>query len=138
MTAGRISSIPLESVHTMALSEQPRILLVEDHRDTAFVVRFVLEQQGYEVVCAHTCGDACASADGERLDLLICDIGLPDGNGIDLLRKLSLDHSLPAIAVSGYGTPDDIRRSLEAGFIAHLTKPFGMKSLIETVERALS
>ncbi|HVK40825.1 MAG TPA: response regulator [Candidatus Kapabacteria bacterium] len=122
----------------MASTDHPRILLVEDHHDTAFVVRLVLEQQGYEVVCAHSCGDAHASAEGARLDLLICDIGLPDGNGVDLLQALTLERSLPAIAVSGYGTPDDIRRSLDAGFVAHLTKPFGMRSLIEAVERALA
>jgi DNA-binding response OmpR family regulator len=119
------------------MSDHARILLVEDHHDTAVVVRFVLEQRGYEVLSASSCGEACTCVESVPVDLLICDIGLPDGSGLDLVRRLTLDRSLPAIAVSGFGTADDIRRSLDAGFIEHITKPFGMSSLIAAVERAL-
>jgi DNA-binding response OmpR family regulator len=122
----------------MAHNARAKILLVEDHPDTAHVVRFILEQHGYDVRHARSCTDACAVADGAQLDLLICDIGLPDGNGVDLLRMICLNRSLPAIAVSGYGTEEDIRRSLEAGFLAHLTKPFSVDALLQTIDRALS
>lgn len=128
---------PAHGVHPGGPTAQRRILLVEDHQDTALVVRFVLERRGYEVVSASTCCDACAKAEGAPLDLMICDIGLPDGTGLDLVRRICLDRSLPAIAVSGFGTQDDIRRSLDAGFVEHLTKPFGMQHLIAAVERAL-
>ena len=115
-----------------------RILLVEDHRDTAIVVQLILEQRGFEVLSAASCAAAWAIASESSIDLLICDIALPDGSGIDLIRRLQLERSLPAIAVSGFGTTDDVKRSLDAGFAEHLTKPFGMHRLIAAVERAMA
>jgi DNA-binding response OmpR family regulator len=120
------------------MTEQRTILLVEDHRDTVTAVGLVLVLHGYRVLTAASCSEARAIAASAALDLLICDIGLPDGDGVDLMRALCLERSLPAIAVSGYGTELDVRRSLEAGFLAHLTKPFSMQALIATIRRALS
>lgn len=120
----------------MDRDEQRRILLVEDHPDTALVIQFVLEQHGYEVLPASTCADARAVA-ATSFDLLICDIGLPDGSGLDLVKELKETSDFVAIAVSGFGTQDDVARSRDAGFADHLTKPFGMKHLLESVRRVI-
>lgn len=120
------------------MSERRTILLVEDHADTAVVVRLVLEHSGYVVISAASCGEACERALEHAPDLLICDIGHPDGDGVELLRRIREQRQVPAIAVSGFGTTDDIRRSLTAGFAAHLVKPFGMQSLLDTVRQAMA
>jgi CheY-like chemotaxis protein len=74
-----------------------------------------------------------AAAEGARFDLVISDLGLPDGTGLELMAKLRDHHSLRGIALSGYGMDEDIRRSHDAGFRAHLTKPIDYAQ----VERAL-
>ena len=67
-------------------------------------------------------------------DLLISDLGLPDGSGHDLLRELrARGHQFPAIALSGYGQAEDVRRSYEAGFAAHLTKPASREAVVEKI-----
>jgi DNA-binding response OmpR family regulator len=119
------------------MTQPRRILLVEDHKDTAVVVRFILEQRGYAVTHAASCDEASRCVASDPVDLLICDIGLPDGSGLDLVRRIQLDCSIPAIAVSGFGTEEDVRRSLDAGFQSHLTKPFDIQSLLSAIERAL-
>ena len=68
-------------------------------------------------------------------DLLICDLGLPDGSGLALLTDLRLRRPLKAIALTGYGTEDDIRNSAAAGFAAHLTKPITLEQLVVAITR---
>ncbi len=70
-------------------------------------------------------------------DVLISDLGLPDGSGLDLMRQLiERGRSIPAIALSGYGTPADVERSKAAGFAEHLTKPLsGIETLLATITR---
>ena len=93
-----------------------RILFVEDHPDTARMMTQVLEQAGYRVVVAELVSGAMEHAH-EPLDLLVSDIGLPDGSGLDLMRQLlSQRGPIPGIALSGYGTQEDISRSRAAGF----------------------
>jgi CheY-like chemotaxis protein len=98
------------------------ILLVEDHLDTRRALRTYLELMGHSVVEAHDVKSALASAT-EPFDVLICDLGLPDGDGWTLFETLSKSRSIPAIAVSGYSLPADLARSKSAGFLAHLIKP---------------
>jgi len=110
-----------------------RILLVEDHADTAAALADLLDLLGHQVVVAHdvTSGLAAATAalEGEGLDLVISDLGLPDGSGLDLMRELSGRHNVRGIALSGYGTDKDVRASHEAGFSLHLTKPVDLERL---------
>jgi CheY-like chemotaxis protein len=63
------------------------------------------------------------------VDLLISDVGLPDGNGLDLMREAGREQAMRGIALSGYGSEDDVRRSLAAGFTTHLTKPVPISRL---------
>lgn len=113
-----------------------RILLVEDHVDTARLLARVLRVSGYEVRVAHNVASALEAA-AEPFDLLVSDLGLPDGNGHDLMRQLSAGGRIKGIAVSGYGMEDDQQRSQEAGFLFHLTKPVNLAELRSTIRKAL-
>ena len=110
-----------------------RILLVEDHPDTAEAMAELLRLQGHQVLVAGTVSGALATAEAAArnggLDLVVSDLGLPDGNGLDVMRALSARYGLRGIALSGYGMEEDIRKSREAGFGRHLTKPVNPQSL---------
>jgi CheY-like chemotaxis protein len=110
-----------------------RVLVVDDHEDSAETLALVLEMKGYDVKVAHSVHEAEERA-GE-CDVLISDISLPDGSGLELVKTLQRRRSLPAIALSGYGTEQDRQRSLKAGFAEHLTKPVYPARLIEAVRR---
>jgi signal transduction histidine kinase/ActR/RegA family two-component response regulator len=111
-----------------------KILLVEDHADTAEAMAELLRLLGHRVTVAGGVAAALAAAEEEDgLDLVISDLGLPDGSGLDVMRRLSASRRLPGIALSGYGMEDDVRRSLEAGFDRHLTKPVSLQALEATI-----
>jgi PAS domain S-box-containing protein len=119
-------------------SSARRILLVEDHSDTALMMRLLLENSGYEVETAGDLKQALNAASSMEFDLIISDLGLPDGSGLDLIRELRRRGStLKAIALSGYGREEDIKRSESAGFNAHLTKPVAVDALVQMVESIL-
>lgn len=103
-----------------------RVLLVEDHPDTVQSLSRLLTKRGYEVRIATTLAAALESAARHPFDVLISDMGLPDGTGLDLMRRLSEKGKVRAVALSGFGMEDDIQRSREAGFSEHLTKPLDM------------
>jgi CheY-like chemotaxis protein len=111
-----------------------RILLVEDHEPTRSTLDRLLTRRGYRVVCAGTVNEARATAQGNTFDLVISDIGLPDGSGNELMANLRDQYGLRGIAVTGYGMEEDIAQSQRSGFISHLTKPVTVQAL----ETALS
>ncbi len=113
------------------------ILLVEDHEDTARVLRRILEHAGYSVQHAGTLARARELVGGQRFDLVVSDVGLPDGNGMELMRELSQGHGLRGIALSGFGMEDDRAASTAAGFSEHLTKPVDWPQLRAAIERVL-
>ena len=84
---------------------------------------------------AHSIAAALQAAASRQHDLLISDLGLPDGNGADLVAQLRRDQPIPAIAISGYGMQDDIDNSKSAGFDVHLTKPITIETLFDEIER---
>lgn len=111
-----------------------RVLLVEDHGVTAKMMRMMLSADGHSVETAGDVSAALQLADRQAFDVLVSDLGLPDGSGHDLMRELrSRGHKFSAIALSGYGQAEDIRRSLETGFAAHLTKPTSRDALLDAV-----
>ena len=115
------------------------ILLVEDHGVTAKMMRMVLTSDGHAVQHAGDVATALELADQHRFDLLVSDLGLPDGSGHDLMRQLrQRGHKFPGIALSGYGQGEDIQRSHEAGFAAHLTKPASRKAVVDAVASVTS
>jgi len=114
---------------TMVDGCQRRVLLVEDHKPTSRALTLLLSRRNYSVVSANSITEACAAALRENFDLLISDIGLPDGSGYDLMAELRGRHGLIGIALTGYGMEADVSRSLAAGFVTHLTKPVTMQAL---------
>ncbi|MGH7899149.1 MAG: hybrid sensor histidine kinase/response regulator, partial [Candidatus Binatia bacterium] len=110
-----------------------RILLVEDDSDTAAVLKQFLELEGYDVTLAHDVATAAELA-SDSIDVLVCDIGLPDGSGFDLMRKISAQKPIKAIALTGYGSPRDVDAAASAGFAMHLTKPVTVEALVAAIE----
>ena len=111
-----------------------RILLVEDHEDTNRSLTRMLRRRGYEVHPANDIRSALDIAARKQFDVLVSDIGLPDGSGIDLLKALRAKRDVFGIALSGYGMEEDIRRSGEAGFSHHLVKPVDLNKLDSIIQ----
>lgn len=106
-----------------------RLLLVEDHQATLEALAALLRKAGHAIFTAGTLAEARLLAAQHPLDGLISDVGLPDGTGFQLMEELSAAYGLRGIVLSGYGMEDDLRRSREVGFIAHLVKPVRISEL---------
>jgi len=117
--------------------EKVRLLLVEDHGDTARALARLLENRGFTTKIAPSITTALETIEREEFDLLLCDLGLPDGTGMDLIRKVRERHKTPAIALTGFGMQEDVERAQSAGFDAHLTKPVNLQKLEATMWRLL-
>ncbi len=112
-----------------------RILLVEDHDDTRNVLQRLLGRWGHAVTTAGSVGEARAILTTETFDLLLSDIGLPDGTGHEVATALRERSQIPAVAMSGYGMDADLARTEAAGFTEHIVKPVAAERLREIVER---
>jgi signal transduction histidine kinase/CheY-like chemotaxis protein len=110
-----------------------RILLVDDNADTLGTMQWLLTFRGMQVTTAMGVREALGTASKAKYDLMISDIGLPDGSGYELVEKMQQLQPLPAIALSGYGTDSDVKRSLKAGFTAHLVKPVSFEHLEKVI-----
>ncbi len=113
-----------------------RILVVEDHESTAEIMARLLQRAGHEVEVAYSVASAKRIFDRHDFDLVISDLGLPDGNGLDLFRYMNERQPVEGIALSGYGMQDDIQASLAAGFREHVVKPVDWPKLESIVEHA--
>jgi PAS domain S-box-containing protein len=111
-----------------------RVLLVEDHQPTCVTLAALLARRSFHVVTAGSVGEARAKVESEKFDFVISDVGLPDGNGCDLMTEIRNRHGLAGVALTGYGMDDDMARSRAAGFLTHLTKPVSVQAL----DRALA
>jgi CheY-like chemotaxis protein len=114
------------------------ILLVEDHVDTAVVMSKLLQKTGHAVAVAGTYAGAVEATENSKFDLLICDIVLPDGSGLDLFRQLRLRRPIDGICLSGRGEDEDIEQSKAAGFSVHLLKPVDMIKLESLIQQIAS
>src|SRR5438477_401224 len=106
-----------------------RILLVEDHEDSNRSLTNLLRRRGYHVQSALNFQSALDLGTKHEFDVLISDLALPDGNGIDLMQTLQSTRPLLGIALTGFGMEDDIRKCREAGFQHHLVKPIDLNKL---------
>lgn len=124
----------------VALQASPasRILLVEDHPDTARTLSRLLTASGYDVKMAHSVSTALQLAAVETFDVLVSDIGLPDATGYELMEQIRDLYGMSGIAVSGYGMDDDMRKSHVAGFVDHLVKPVDIAQLEAVIRRVIS
>ncbi|HEX2970969.1 MAG TPA: PAS domain S-box protein [Tepidisphaeraceae bacterium] len=133
------TSLPLQpaSEETHPVSRVLKILLVEDHEPTARVLQRLLTSLGHSVRAAGSIASAKAWADSHPLDLVISDLGLPDGTGLELMQYLRLKYHLPGVALSGFGMEEDLRKSQEAGFAEHLVKPVRFDYLQSAITRVM-
>jgi two-component system CheB/CheR fusion protein len=115
-----------------------KILLVDDHQDTCAALEKLLIHRGHLVAATHDVRSAVEAAARNKFDLLISDIALPDGTGMDLMMQVRAISNIPGIAISGFGNNGDIERSLRAGFSEHLIKPVKLEDLEAAIERAIS
>lgn len=114
-----------------------RILVAEDHSDTAECLRLLLTMNGHQVRVANCVAQALNIAKEYEFDVLISDIGLPDGRGTELLTRLreTRQQDISAIAMTGFGMDRDLEESRLAGFTAHLTKPVEYSALEQVLVR---
>jgi PAS domain S-box-containing protein len=119
-----------------------RVLVVEDHPDTAEQFARLLKRAGHEVICASSIKEAqmyaMVTPAQDRtcaFDILISDLDLPDGSGRDLMRNLAKRYSIRGIALSGHGMKDDIQNSIAAGFSHHITKPVDWQELKIAIQK---
>jgi len=106
-----------------------RILLVEDHEDSNRSLTNLLRRRGYHVKSALNFQSALDLSAKEQFDVLISDLALPDGSGIDLMQRVQFNYPVLGIALTGFGMEDDIRKGREAGFQHHLVKPIDLNKL---------
>ena len=112
-----------------------RVLLVEDHVETARLLKVILEHSGHTVAVAGDVKSAMQLADNGQFDIVVSDIGLPDGTGYELMKRIRERHQIPGVALTGYGMDDDLQRSREAGFADHIIKPVDAYQLESVLHR---
>ena len=113
-----------------------RIFVVENHEDTRFLLCLLLEQLGHTVFSAPSLASALEAIPAARCDVLISDIGLPDGNGWDLMTRLGDARPPYAIAMRGFGMSSDRQRSLNVGYRHQLLKPVEPSQLERLLDEA--
>jgi PAS domain S-box-containing protein len=135
--AGAGAQTALSDVQSLA--QTCRILLLEDHESTRITLTQLLKRRRYNVVAAGSVAEARAIVDAGGIDILVSDIGLPDGDGLELMADLRSRHAgLVGIAMTGYGTEQDISHSREAGFVTHLVKPVRLEALESALSKAVA
>jgi CheY-like chemotaxis protein len=125
------AAIPGDDVENSAAHgvQSLSILLVEDHEDSAMVISRIVRNMGHRVEASSTVADALTRLRAQKFDLVLSDIGLPDGTGIELLAQAREFCNVPTIALTGYGMEDDLAKYREAGFLHQLTKPIRFEQL---------
>jgi PAS domain S-box-containing protein len=114
-----------------------RVVVIEDNPDAAQTLRDLLEIEGHEVAVAGNGAEGVEVVRRLHPDLVLCDLGLPEMDGYEVARRLRADPSLSdvrLVALSGYAAPEDVRRSLEAGFERHLSKPAPLEVLEQLLQ----
>jgi CheY-like chemotaxis protein len=131
---GDRSATPLNPGQANVPQKQAQhILLVDDHVDTMKVMQRILTSWGIQVTGASQVSEALRLAGEIKFDLVISDIGLPDGTGYELIQKIQQLQKVPAIALSGFGMESDVQRSVDSGFARHLTKPVDLAHLKDAI-----
>ena len=117
-------------------SKPLRILLVEDHKDTRRTLSRLLTHFGHDVVTADNVEGAMARMASNNIDAVLCDIGLPDGSGYEVAAQARANGGIKTIALTGFGTEQDVQRSKEAGFDFHLVKPINFQELQTVLDQS--
>jgi CheY-like chemotaxis protein len=120
--------------HLVANSRPRAILLVEDHPDTALAIGAFLSTMGFHVTTAGSVEEAVRNVVAQKFDVIISDVGLPDGNGISLINCIRPFCDTPAIALTAYTSDEDAERCKRAGFDLHIGKPVDPATLRDAIE----
>lgn len=115
---------------------QLRLIVVEDHANSAEGLKRFLSAIGYQVFIATDMHSALSLAAVVEFDVLLSDLALPDGTGWELMKRLSAERRIRAIAFSGHNSAADVQRSAEAGFLEHIPKPLCPERLCAAIDRA--
>src|SRR5438046_4238548 len=134
---GEAASVTSKAVTDRA-QQALKILLVDDHHDTCAALEKLLARRGHLVAVSHDVRSAMDAAVRNKFDLLISDIALPDGTGMDLMMQMRAIANVPGIAISGFGNNGDFERSLQAGFSLHLLNPIKLDKLEAAIDRAVT
>ncbi|MBB5412089.1 hypothetical protein HDG34_006055 [Paraburkholderia sp. HC6.4b] len=134
--AARATAPPVIVPSNMQPASSLSVLLIEDHADTADVMAQLMRGLGHQVTVVGRVDDALAATQLHRFDLVVSDVGLPDGTGLDFVKAFREHSDVPAVALTGFGTDEDVRRCLSAGFTSHLTKPVNFGQLEAMIESA--
>jgi PAS domain S-box-containing protein len=134
--SGSDADTPVQAAQSTAA--RPRVLLVEDHPDSARTLARLLQSSGYDVRLAHNVAAALQLAAAHPFDIMVSDVGLPDGTGHELMEQIRARHGLKGIALSGYGMEDDLRRGRDAGFVDYVVKPVNVAHLDTIIRRHLA
>ena len=138
VAAEAMTAAAAATMTTTTTASHGRILLVEDNAATAAVLERLLTKEAHEWRAAGNAAEALTLARTVEFDVLICDIGLPDGTGLDVISGMRvLQPACKAIALSGCGTAEDVQRSLDAGAATHLTKPVRRAEISSAIARLL-
>lgn len=132
---------PHEEACQVVSPERDRILIIDDDFTQADALSFCFRKQGYEVSIATTCCDGMTSAFSQRPDVVVLDLALPDGDGLDVCAELA-DHrataDVPIVIVSGSERPDIVRRTRTAGCHFFVRKPYDPNALLILVQQAIA
>jgi len=114
-----------------------RVLLVDDHLDSLEITAKLLRMEGFEVFAAGSRQDALKLARDSRMDVVVTDLGLPDGTGMDLLEELKEMYPVPCVAMTAHGERWFLDGARDGGFARYLFKPFVFSDLLAAVREAL-
>jgi PAS domain S-box-containing protein len=133
--ANRTEKSRVDSQATQKSAKPLRILLVEDHGDTRHTLSRLLTHFGHRISVADNTQSALEIMASEKFDVLLCDIGLPDGTGYEVIAQAKQKRPVKAVAITGFCTEEDIRRGKEAGFDFHLVKPVDFHELRSVLDK---
>jgi CheY-like chemotaxis protein len=129
-----------ERVHMQSQPKRVHLMIVEDDPDTLEMLRATLEARGFRVTACQSAAETLEVAPGNPVDLIISDIGMPEMDGLNMIRQLrevAGYQNIPAIALSGYASQKDAKAALVAGFNAHVSKPVDPAELVIMVNGLL-
>ena len=116
----------------------PRILLVEDDPATLLMLTRLLRMEGYVVAMAASVTEAVRLSESSPFDLIVSDLGLPDGSGCDVLARVQQIHPVPGIALTGFDSEQDLAHCRDAGFLEQLVKPIDFAHLEQVIRRIIA
>jgi CheY-like chemotaxis protein len=120
-----------------------RILVVDDDNDTREMLRFILEQEGGQVIAVGSVAEAFESYKNSQPQVIVADIGMPEHDGYALIAMIrahdkKLGHTTPVIALTAYTSPADEKTALAAGFQKYMSKPFEPAEVIDEIRSVLA